>query len=156
MKPLKKLCTPRKSVFDVSKRDTVLNLNHLVDGKIREKDFFEENYVTDGMKTLLLEAFRRLEFYHILRKRLFQELPKDKEVDEIAQGYAKAVREGKQMDITAQSPGSSRWPAPASASSPSRSCASASRKPSSRRTDGATRTFWRCRPLTKSPSSLTA
>ena len=60
MKPLKKLCTPRDSVFDVSKRDTVLNLTHLVDGKIKEKDFFEENFVTDGMKTLLVEAFRRL------------------------------------------------------------------------------------------------
>lgn len=61
MKPLKKLCTPRDSVFDVSKRDTVLNLSHLVDGKIREMEFFEENFVTDGMKTLLLEAFRRLQ-----------------------------------------------------------------------------------------------
>jgi hypothetical protein len=61
MKTLKKLCTPRASVFDVSKRDTVLNLTHLVDSKIKEKDFFEENFVTDGMKTLLLEAFRRLQ-----------------------------------------------------------------------------------------------
>ena len=60
MKPLKKLCTLRDSVFDVSKRDTVLNLTHLVDDKIKEKDFFEENFVTDGMKTLLVEAFRRL------------------------------------------------------------------------------------------------
>lgn len=60
MKPLHKLCIPRDSVFDVSKRDTVLNLNHLVDGKIKEKEFFEENFVTDGMKTLLSEAFRRL------------------------------------------------------------------------------------------------
>ena len=29
MKAIKQLCTPRKSVFDVSKRDTVLNLTHL-------------------------------------------------------------------------------------------------------------------------------
>src|SRR5213078_3251222 len=40
----------------------------------------------------------------ILRKRLFKTLPKDSQVDEVAQAYAKAVREAKQMDITAQSP----------------------------------------------------
>ena len=55
------LCVPRDSVFDVARRDTVLNLNHLVDGKIDGPSFFEENYVTDGMRTLLTEAFRRLE-----------------------------------------------------------------------------------------------
>ena len=33
------------------------------------------------------------EFYHILRKRLFKSLPKENEVDEVSQGYAKAVRE---------------------------------------------------------------
>jgi hypothetical protein len=61
MKPLKQLCTPRDSVFDAAKRDTVLNLIHLIDNKIDGKSFFEENYVTDGMRTLLLEAFRRLQ-----------------------------------------------------------------------------------------------
>ncbi len=44
------------------------------------------------------------EFYHILRKRLFKSLPIDQEVTEVAQAYAKSVREAKQMDITAQSP----------------------------------------------------
>lgn len=44
------------------------------------------------------------EFYHILRKRLFKSVPKENEVEEVAQAYAKAVREAKQMDITAQSP----------------------------------------------------
>ncbi len=44
------------------------------------------------------------EFYHILRKRLFKSLPKENEIEEVAQAYAKAVREAKQMDITAQSP----------------------------------------------------
>lgn len=58
---LKELCTPRDSVFDIAKRDTVLNLSHLTTDKIVAKDFFEENYVTDGMKTLLMEAFRRLQ-----------------------------------------------------------------------------------------------
>ena len=60
IKPLSDLCTPRDSVFDPSKRDTVLNLNNLVEGKIDGPCFFEENYVTDGMRTLLTEAFRRL------------------------------------------------------------------------------------------------
>ena len=61
MKSLKQLCTPRETVFDLSKRDTVLNLAHLSDDKIDGKSFFEENYVTDGMRTLLQEAFRRLQ-----------------------------------------------------------------------------------------------
>ena len=61
MKPLKDLCIPRDSVFDIARRDTVLNLTHLTAEKITAKDFFEENYVTEGMKTLLTEAFRRLQ-----------------------------------------------------------------------------------------------
>lgn len=61
MKSLKQLCVPRDSIFDTSKRDTVLNLSHLVAGKIDAKAFFEESYVTDGMKTLLTESFRRLQ-----------------------------------------------------------------------------------------------
>src|SRR5262245_47881764 len=61
MKSLKDLCIPRDSVFDIAKRDTVLNLSHLAAEKIEAKDFFEENYVTEGMKTLLTEAFRRLQ-----------------------------------------------------------------------------------------------
>ena len=44
------------------------------------------------------------EFYHILRKRLFKSLPKEPDVAKVAQAYASAVREAKQMDITAQSP----------------------------------------------------
>lgn len=60
MKSLKALCIPRDSVFDASKRDTVLNLSHLIDDKIDPSGFFAENYVTDGMRTLLQEAFRRL------------------------------------------------------------------------------------------------
>jgi hypothetical protein len=34
MKSLKQLCIPRDSVFDTAKRYTVLNLAHLIDGKI--------------------------------------------------------------------------------------------------------------------------
>ena len=58
---LKDLCGPRDSVFDVSRRETVLNLSHLTADKIDPPSFFEENYVTEGMKTLLTEAFRRLQ-----------------------------------------------------------------------------------------------
>lgn len=61
MKTLKALCIPRDSIFDIAKRDTVLNLSHLAEGRIDAKEFFEENYVTEGMKTLLTESFRRLE-----------------------------------------------------------------------------------------------
>lgn len=44
------------------------------------------------------------ELYHILRKRLFKDIPDNKEIKEIAQGYAKAVKDAKQMDITTASP----------------------------------------------------
>ena len=46
------------------------------------------------------------EFYHILRKRLFKSLPKEPDVAEVAQAYAMAVREAKQMDITHNPPSS--------------------------------------------------
>lgn len=61
MSCLKNLCTPRASVFDKTKRDTVLDLSDLVQGKIDAEEFFAENFVTEGMKTLLTEGFRRLE-----------------------------------------------------------------------------------------------
>lgn len=61
MKTLEQLCTPRQSVFDVSKRDTVLSLTQLAAGRIDGPAFLEENHVTDGMRALLIEAFRRLE-----------------------------------------------------------------------------------------------
>lgn len=61
MKTLKQLCKPRKSVFDPSKRDIVLDLSDLFENKIIANEFFEENYMTDGMQTLLREAFRRFE-----------------------------------------------------------------------------------------------
>jgi len=54
------LCTPRKSVFDASRRDTVLDLTDLLDAKIDPKEFFTENYLTDGLKQLLRHGLRRL------------------------------------------------------------------------------------------------
>ena len=44
------------------------------------------------------------ELYHILRKRLFEDIAADKEIKEVSQGYAKAVKDAKQMDITTASP----------------------------------------------------
>lgn len=61
MKTLRQLCIPRPSVFDPSKRDIVLDLSDLIENKINADEFFEENYMTDGMKTLLKESFRRFE-----------------------------------------------------------------------------------------------
>ena len=52
-------CVPRASVFDRARRDTVYSIDDL--GRIDPASFFAENYVTDGMKILLSEAFKRLE-----------------------------------------------------------------------------------------------
>ncbi len=59
MKTLKQLCKPRQSVFNRSKRDTVLDLTDLIKDKIKPEEFFAENDLTEGMKRLLREAFRR-------------------------------------------------------------------------------------------------
>jgi hypothetical protein len=59
MKCLADLCTPRQSVFDLQRRDVVLDLSDLIDQRIEADKFFEENFLTDGMKRLLREAFRR-------------------------------------------------------------------------------------------------
>jgi hypothetical protein len=59
MKTLRQLCVPRHSVFDRNRRDVVLDLMDLIDDRIMADAFFEENYLTDGMKRLLREAFGR-------------------------------------------------------------------------------------------------
>lgn len=61
MNTLKLNCQPRKSVFDPQKRDTVLDLNDLIEDRIKPDEFFPENYITEGMKTLLEHGFMRLE-----------------------------------------------------------------------------------------------
>ncbi|MCL4561934.1 MAG: DUF499 domain-containing protein [Chloroflexi bacterium] len=58
---LHELCHPRDSVFDFQRRDTVLDISDLVFDRIKPAEFFEENYITEGMKTLLEQGFRRLE-----------------------------------------------------------------------------------------------
>lgn len=59
MKTLEQLCTPRQSVFERGSRDEVLDLTNLIEDNIKPREFFDENYLTDGMKTLFREAFRR-------------------------------------------------------------------------------------------------
>jgi predicted AAA+ superfamily ATPase len=61
VRSLKQLCKPRNSVFDPQRRDTVLDLTDLIDDRINPDEFFAENYITEGMKTLLEHALRRLE-----------------------------------------------------------------------------------------------
>lgn len=61
MKTLAQSCVPRDSVFDLSRRDTVLDLTDLIQDRIDPEDFFRESHVTEGMRILLTEAFRRLE-----------------------------------------------------------------------------------------------
>lgn len=59
MKTLSELCKPRSSVFDRARLDTVYNLDDLP--SIKPDEFFAENYITEGMRILLTEAFNRLE-----------------------------------------------------------------------------------------------
>ncbi|MBF0120192.1 MAG: DUF499 domain-containing protein [Desulfobacterales bacterium] len=59
MKTLFELCKPRLSVFDETKREDVLNLSDLVEGRIDPASFFEENYLTGGMNLLFETAFKR-------------------------------------------------------------------------------------------------
>ncbi len=61
MQTLGHACKPRDSIFDPSRRDTVLDLTDLVSGSIDPEAFFRENHVTEGMRILLTEGFRRLE-----------------------------------------------------------------------------------------------
>ncbi len=49
-------------------------------------------------------ALNTEELYHILRTRLFEELPDEKTAWEVAMGYADAIRMARQMDITNLSP----------------------------------------------------
>ncbi len=57
---LQTLCTPRPSVFAADRRATVLSLDTFLKGQVHGKEFFEENYFTSGMLTLVDRAFRQL------------------------------------------------------------------------------------------------
>ena len=53
-------CTPRDSVFVADRRATVLSLDTFLKGKVHGGEFFDENYFTNGMTTLVDRAFRHL------------------------------------------------------------------------------------------------
>ena len=61
MKTVRQACVPRKTTFDPTRRDTALDLSDLIKNRIDSASFFAENHITEGMRTLLTEAFRRLE-----------------------------------------------------------------------------------------------
>jgi hypothetical protein len=61
MKTLAQACKPRDSIFEASRRDTVLDLSDLISDRIDPDAFFRENHITEGMRILLTEGFRRLE-----------------------------------------------------------------------------------------------
>jgi predicted AAA+ superfamily ATPase len=52
--------TPRASVFDASRTDTVLSLDDVLNDNVDAAAFFAESYVTAGMHTLIERAFQRL------------------------------------------------------------------------------------------------
>ena len=53
-------CVPRPSAFAADRRATVLSLDTFLDGKISGAEFFDENFFTVGMLTLVDQAFRHL------------------------------------------------------------------------------------------------
>lgn len=53
-------CAPRPSVFAADRRATVLNLDTFLKGQVHGQEFFDENYFTNGMLTLVDRAFRQL------------------------------------------------------------------------------------------------
>lgn len=63
LKSIHEVCKPRQSVFDKSRKDVVLHLGDLLTGKLGEdkaEDFFAENFVTNGLKSLVDKTFERL------------------------------------------------------------------------------------------------
>ena len=64
MKSVSELCKPRESVFEDTTRDDTLDLSNLTDGYFSEEkidQFFNENFMTRGMKLLLDTAFDRFQ-----------------------------------------------------------------------------------------------
>jgi hypothetical protein len=57
---LQTLCKPRQSVFAADRRATVLNLDTFLKSQVNGAEFFEENYFTNGMLSLVDRAFRHL------------------------------------------------------------------------------------------------
>lgn len=55
------LCKPRPSVFAADRRAIVLSLDTFLKGQVNGPEFFEENFFTNGMITLIDRAFRHLD-----------------------------------------------------------------------------------------------
>ncbi len=53
-------CTPRPSVYVADRRATVLSLDTFLRGEVKGSEFFDENYFTTGMLTLVDRAIRHL------------------------------------------------------------------------------------------------
>lgn len=53
-------CKPRPSVFAADRRATVLSLDTFLKGQVNGPEFFDENFFTNGMLTLVDRAFRHL------------------------------------------------------------------------------------------------
>lgn len=58
MASLYQLCNPQQSVFVTQRRDTVPDISDLITDRIDPAAFFEENFITEGMKILLEQDFR--------------------------------------------------------------------------------------------------
>jgi len=59
MKTLYEACKVRASVFDDNQRDDTLDLSNLIGDSMDAKRFFEETFITDGMKQLFDTSFKR-------------------------------------------------------------------------------------------------
>ncbi len=59
MNTIFKNCTPRKSVFEAFDNDDVLDLSNLLKKSIDPHNFFQTNFVTEGMQVLLETASER-------------------------------------------------------------------------------------------------
>lgn len=57
---IQSLCKPRQSVYAADRRATVLSLDTFLKEQVNGREFFEENYFTNGMLTLVDRAFRHL------------------------------------------------------------------------------------------------
>lgn len=57
---LQQSCQPRATVFAADRRATVLSLDTFLKGQVHGGEFFDENYFTNGMLTLVDRAFRHL------------------------------------------------------------------------------------------------
>ena len=59
MKTISQMLKPRESVFKDATREDTLNLSDFAEGRIDGKKFFDENFKTQGMRTLFETAFKR-------------------------------------------------------------------------------------------------